>query len=175
MGEPQESASRPIFVVSDGTGDTAAAVAQATMAQFHVDWTLRRFGGIRHEALARRVVSEAERVGALIVFTLVDRRIARALIEEGNRRGVPTLDVLGGMISRVAEHLRAEPRAERSNRERSRGAGTQPDHHARLDVPGGFRAGARLEGIRVVHHASSSMASGSSMRSTGRPRAARAR
>ncbi len=112
MGDPRESPSTPVFVVSDGTGDTAATVAQATMAQFHVEWTLRRFGGIRHEALARRVVTEAERVGALVVFTLVDRRVAGALIEEGNRRGVPTLDVLGGMISKIAQHLRVEPRAE---------------------------------------------------------------
>ena len=112
MGDPRDSPSTPVFVVSDGTGDTAATVAQATMAQFHVEWTLRRFGGIRHEALARRVVTEAERVGALVVFTLVDRRVASALIEEGNRRGVPTLDVLGGMISKIAQHLQVEPRAE---------------------------------------------------------------
>jgi regulator of PEP synthase PpsR (kinase-PPPase family) len=112
LTEPDGSASTPIFVISDGTGDTAAAVAQATMAQFQVEWGMRRFGGIRHEALARRVVAEAEKVGALIVFTLVDKRVARALLEEAERRGVPTLDVLGGMISKVAEHVRAEPRSQ---------------------------------------------------------------
>lgn len=102
----------PVFVVSDGTGDTGAEVANAAMAQFQVEWSLRRFGGIRHEALARRVVSEAEKVGALVVFTLVDKRVAHALLEEAARRGVPTVDVLGGMISKVAEHLHAEPRAQ---------------------------------------------------------------
>ncbi|MHC4992431.1 MAG: pyruvate, water dikinase regulatory protein [Planctomycetota bacterium] len=101
-----------IFVVSDGTGDTAAAVVQAAMAQFQVDWRMRRFGGIRQPALARRVVEEAERTGALVVFTLVDKRIARGLIDEAGRRGVPTLDVLGGMIARIAEQLEAEPRSE---------------------------------------------------------------
>jgi regulator of PEP synthase PpsR (kinase-PPPase family) len=101
----------PVFVVSDGTGETAAAVARAALAQFQVDCPLRRFGGIRHEGLARRVAAEAEKVGALVVFTLVDRRVARALIEETNRRGVATVDVLGGTIAKVAEHLRAEPRA----------------------------------------------------------------
>ena len=107
-----ETRRTPIFVLSDGTGDTAASVAQATMAQFQVEWSLRRFGGVRHEALARKVVGEAQKVGALVVFTLVDKRVARALLEEAERRGVPTLDVLGGMISRVAEHLSAEPRAQ---------------------------------------------------------------
>jgi regulator of PEP synthase PpsR (kinase-PPPase family) len=110
--DPAERKPKALFVVSDGTGETAAAVARAALAQFQVDFILRRFGGIRHEGLARRVAAEAEKLGALVVFTLVDRRVARALLEESNKRGVPTVDVLGGMISKVAEHLRAEPRAE---------------------------------------------------------------
>jgi regulator of PEP synthase PpsR (kinase-PPPase family) len=106
------AAPRPIFVVSDGTGDTGAAVARAALAQFQGECKLRRFGGIRQPSLARRVVAEAERVGALVLFTLVDRRVAQSLLEEAAARGVPTLDVLGGMIAKIAEHLRAEPRSQ---------------------------------------------------------------
>src|SRR5512145_1352635 len=106
------AAPRPIFVVSDGTGDTGAAVARAALAQFQVESKLRRFGGIRQPSLARRVVSEAERVGALVLFTLVDRRVAQALLEEAAARGVSTFDVLGGMIAKAAEHLKAEPRSQ---------------------------------------------------------------
>lgn len=104
--------SPPIFVVSDGTGDTGAAVAKAALAQFQVECKLRRFGGIRQPSLARRVVAEAERVGALVLFTLVDRRVAQGLLEEAASRGVPTLDVLGGMIAKIAEHVKADPRSE---------------------------------------------------------------
>lgn len=112
MVEPAGPRPYPIFVVSDGTGDTGAAIVQATLAQFRVEWRLRRFGGIRQPSLARRVVAEAERVGALVFFTLVDRRVAQSLLDEAATRGVATLDVLGGMIAQVAELLRAEPRAE---------------------------------------------------------------
>jgi hypothetical protein len=105
-------APRPIFVVSDGTGDTGAAVAKAALAQFQVECRLRRFGGIRQPSLARRVVAEAERVGALVLFTLVDRRVAQGLLDEAAARSVPTLDVLGGMIAKIAEHVKAEPRSE---------------------------------------------------------------
>lgn len=107
-----EAASKPVFIVSDGTGETGAAVIQATMAQFRVDWHLRRFGGIRQESLARKVVAEAEKSDALVVFTLVDRRVAQALLREADRRNVPTLDVLGGLIAKIGEHLKAEPRSE---------------------------------------------------------------
>ena len=101
-----------IFVVSDGTGDTAVAVIQAAMAQFNVEWRIRRFGGIRQPALAQRVVEEAERVGGLVAFSLVDKRVADHLLAQATERGVPTIDVLGGVISRVALHLQAEPRSQ---------------------------------------------------------------
>src|SRR5687768_10950146 len=100
MSEDPKPPTPPIFVVSDGTGDTGAAVARAALAQFQVEWKLRRFGGIRQPSLARRVIAEAEHVGALVLFTLVDRRVAQALIEEAAARGVPTFDVLGGMIAK---------------------------------------------------------------------------
>jgi [pyruvate, water dikinase]-phosphate phosphotransferase / [pyruvate, water dikinase] kinase len=112
MTEDAKPPTPPIFIVSDGTGDTGAAVANAALAQFQVEHKLRRFGGIRQAALARRVVAEAERVGALVLFTLVDRRVAQGLLEEAAARGVPTFDVLGGMIAKVAEHLKAEPRSQ---------------------------------------------------------------
>ena len=101
-----------IFVVSDGTGDTAAAVVQAAMAQFRVDWKLRQLGGIRQPAHAKRVVEDAAEQRALLVFSLVDSRVASVLIEQAAQHGVPIIDVLGGVIARVAQHLEAEPRAE---------------------------------------------------------------
>jgi [pyruvate, water dikinase]-phosphate phosphotransferase / [pyruvate, water dikinase] kinase len=104
--------STTVYAVSDGTGDTAAAVAQAAMAQFEVGWNLRRFGGIRQAPLARRLVAEAASVGALVVFTLVDKRVARALLDEAAQRDVPTIDVLGEIIGKVAEHLGARPRGQ---------------------------------------------------------------
>jgi regulator of PEP synthase PpsR (kinase-PPPase family) len=70
MGESPQSTQ--IFVVSDGTGDTAASVANAAMAQFQAPWRMRRFGGVRQASLARHIIEEAERAEALVVFTLID-------------------------------------------------------------------------------------------------------
>lgn len=101
-----------VIVVSDGTGDTATAAVKAVMLQFRSDWKLRVFGGIRHESEVRRAVSEAEGSKALVVFSLVDKRVAAALLREASTRGVPTVDLLGSLIAKVAQHLDAEPRHE---------------------------------------------------------------
>ncbi len=97
-------------MISDGTGDTATAAVNAVMAQFHTDWKLQVIGGIRHESEVRRAIKKAARSGALVVFSLVDKRVAGALLQESTAQGVATVDLLGGLIAKVAQHLHAEPR-----------------------------------------------------------------
>jgi regulator of PEP synthase PpsR (kinase-PPPase family) len=99
-----------IIVVSDGTGDTATAAVKAVMLQFSTKWKMRVFGGIRHESEVRRVVDQAAGSNAIVVFSLVDKRVASALIRDSGSRGVPIVDLLGSLISKVAQHLHAEPR-----------------------------------------------------------------
>ena len=99
-----------VIVVSDGTGDTATAVVKAVMLQFQTDWKLRVFGGIRHVSEVRRVVDQAAGSNALLVFSLVDKQVAAALLRATGSRGVPTVDLLGALIAKVAQHLHAEPR-----------------------------------------------------------------
>jgi regulator of PEP synthase PpsR (kinase-PPPase family) len=110
LSENPEEMRSEVIVVSDGTGDTATAVVKAVMLQFQADWKLRVFGGIRHESEVRRVVDQAAGTNALVVFSLVDKRVAGALLAETARRGVPTVDLLGSLIAKVAQHLKAEPR-----------------------------------------------------------------
>jgi [pyruvate, water dikinase]-phosphate phosphotransferase / [pyruvate, water dikinase] kinase len=99
-----------IFVVSDGTGETAAASVRAAMAQFQIRWRTRTFGDVRSAAGARRVIEDAARSGAVVVFTVVNREAGQVLRDLGAELGVPVVDLLGPLISRIAEHLRAEPR-----------------------------------------------------------------
>jgi regulator of PEP synthase PpsR (kinase-PPPase family) len=101
-----------IFVVSDGTGETAADTVRAAMLQFHSRWRMRKFPDVRSAAQARSVIETAEEANALVVFTVVNREAAQGLREHGGRRGVPVVDLLGPLISNIAEHLHLEPRLE---------------------------------------------------------------
>ena len=111
MSESESTPAR-VFVVSDGTGGTAANAVTAVMLQFEVEWDLRTFGNIRHEPEIRRIAAEAERAGAMIVFTLVDEEIAAAMVGEAAQRGVPAVDLLGPVLAKVAEVLRVRPRSQ---------------------------------------------------------------
>lgn len=101
-----------IFVVSDGTGDTAADTVRAAMLQFHSRWRMRKYGDVRSAAQARAVIQAAAEANALVVFTLVNREAAQALRDHAARQGVPTVDLLGPLIANIAEHLHLEPRLE---------------------------------------------------------------
>jgi len=108
--ENENEAGGVIFVISDGTGETAAAACRAVMLQFSTPWQLRIFGGVRHPSEVRRVMELAAEANALIVFSLVEKREAAELLRAAQRYGLATVDLLGPLIARAAAHLHAEPR-----------------------------------------------------------------
>ncbi len=101
-----------IFVVSDGTAETAHLVTRAIMYQFAIPWHLRTFSGIRRPSEIRRVVDEAVSVGALVAFTLVEGEAKQELLRYCAECDVRSLDLLGALLQQFAEHLDATPRME---------------------------------------------------------------
>lgn len=99
-----------VFVLSDGTGDTGSAAVRAAMIQFRERWRLRIFRDVRTISEVRRVMTEAEEAGALVVFSLVEGEIVEFLVHEAEHRGVTVVDLLGPLIMKVAQRLHIEPR-----------------------------------------------------------------
>jgi hypothetical protein len=105
-----EPPARPeIFVVSDGTGETAVAAVRAAMSQFPTRWRLRTFAETRAPSQVDRILDLAAEAGALVVFTLVAEDLAREARRGGERRGVPTVDLLGPLILAVTSHSGLAP------------------------------------------------------------------
>jgi regulator of PEP synthase PpsR (kinase-PPPase family) len=98
-----------VFVVSDGTGDTGSAAVRAAMLQFRTPWRLRVFSDVRHPSEARRVIAFAAEAGAMVVFSLVEGTVIDALQREAKLRSVTAVDLLGPLISKVAQRLHTEP------------------------------------------------------------------
>lgn len=108
--EKSVDAGGQVVVVSDGTGETAAAVVRAVMLQFQTPWQLKIISNVRHESQVRRAVETAAAASKLLVFSLVDKHAASSLLREAERQGVATVDLLGPLIAKVAHQLKAEPR-----------------------------------------------------------------
>jgi len=99
-----------VFVVSDGTGQTAERIVRAALVQFEkasVRLVQRR--RVRTPQQIAAVVEEAAAGGAIIVHTLVSSTLRRQILDESRRRGVDVLDMLGPVLERLATHLGAAP------------------------------------------------------------------
>jgi [pyruvate, water dikinase]-phosphate phosphotransferase / [pyruvate, water dikinase] kinase len=104
-----ERARPELFLISDGTGETAAAAVRAAMSQFPAQWRLRTFGEIRHASQVRRIMDRAVEARALVVFTLVREPLTQVIEELAAEHGVPTVNLLGALISKMAAHFQLTP------------------------------------------------------------------
>jgi hypothetical protein len=98
-----------LFVVSDGTGETAVAAVRAAATQFLETFRVRTFGETRHESQVRRVMERAAEDGALVVYTVVNESITRLIRDLALEKGVPAVDLLGPLISALASHYKLSP------------------------------------------------------------------
>ncbi len=98
-----------IFIVSDGTGETAESATRAALTQFSSPWELRSFGQIRSEAQIDAVLTEAAERGAVVVFTIVREALASLVVERCEALQVRCVDVLGPVLGTLAAALGTEP------------------------------------------------------------------
>ena len=102
-----------IFAVSDATGTTAENVLRAALSQFDASQiTVTRFGGVRSVDKVSEVVNEAARKESFIVHTIVSEELRRAILKEGRIHNVTTIDLMGPLLTRLAELLATPPRSE---------------------------------------------------------------
>ena len=101
---------QPIYVVSDATGLTAEAVVAAAVGQFSgASFEVRRRAMTRSAEQVRATVVEAAQTHGVIVHTFVLPELRRCMEEETVRHGVPSVDVIGGLVARLEEAAGCAP------------------------------------------------------------------
>jgi regulator of PEP synthase PpsR (kinase-PPPase family) len=99
-----------IFVVSDSTGETAERVVRAALLQFPDQRVrLRLFTRVRDQEAVGEVLKKAAEAGAMVVFTLVSPDLREFFHEMAAQEHIETVDVIGGLIHKVANYLEATP------------------------------------------------------------------
>lgn len=98
-----------IYAISDGTGSTADTVARAALAQFDTQIEVEIRANVRKPERIQEIAAEAAEVGGIIVHTLVSEVLRREAFNAGRRHNVPTIDLLGPLLVRLAETLSTAP------------------------------------------------------------------
>lgn len=106
-----EQLQKVIFVCSDAVGETADAVARATVRQFATELVkIKRYGNIKYEDEIKSIIAEASVVGGFIAYTLVQPELRDTMREETIRLGVRAVDVMGPMMQAFIDTFNDSPK-----------------------------------------------------------------
>jgi regulator of PEP synthase PpsR (kinase-PPPase family) len=100
-----------IFIVSDGTGQTAERTLNAALTQFAMaNVVIDRRSDIRTEAQAHYIIEEAAEVEGIIVHTVVSHELRNSIRRMSRLRDVETIDLLGPLLARLSEFFEYSPK-----------------------------------------------------------------
>ena len=96
-----------IYLISDSTGETLDRIFMALKAQFDkFDHTLFHFSFTRTENQLMKILEEAQKKNnSIILYTIVDNKLARFLSQEANKKNIPCFGVLGDLILNFSKLL----------------------------------------------------------------------
>ena len=101
-----------IYVISDGTGKTAEEVVRAALTQFdNPEVEITRQSRVREPEQIRQAVRQARQSRGFIVHTLVSENMRALVLTEGRQANVPTIDLMGPMLTRLSGLLALQPRS----------------------------------------------------------------
>jgi regulator of PEP synthase PpsR (kinase-PPPase family) len=102
-----------IYVVSDATGATAERVLGAALSQFDdTGVEVVRYQQVRTAEKIREIVDEAARRNGFIIHTLVAAELRSLMLNRGRAVNVMTIDLMGPLLARLSDVLKASPRVE---------------------------------------------------------------
>lgn len=91
--------SKTIFIISDGTGETAATMIRAALVQYpDIESQLVRFKNVRNEEQLTAIVDQAQQQRALLIFTVVSQALRSKIVEKAASKGLGYVDLLGPIL-----------------------------------------------------------------------------
>ena len=96
-----------IYLISDSTGETLERIFMAIKVQFEkFDHNLFHFSFTRTENQLLKILEEAKKKeDSIILYTVVDNKLAKFLSQEANKKNIPCFGVLGDLILNFSKLL----------------------------------------------------------------------
>ena len=96
-----------VYLISDSTGETLDRIFMALKAQFNnFDYDLTQFSFTRTENQITTILNEAKKQESpIILYTVVNSKLAKFLAEKANEKNIPCFGVLGDLILNFSKIL----------------------------------------------------------------------
>jgi hypothetical protein len=96
-----------IYLISDSTGETLDRIFLALKAQFeNFDYQINQFSFTRTETQIKKIIENAEtNKNSIILYTIVNSKLAKFLAEESDKKKIPCFGVLGDLILNFSKLL----------------------------------------------------------------------
>ena len=99
--------SHKIYLISDSTGETLDRIFLALKAQFeNFEYQINQFSFTRTESQIKKIIENAGKdKNAIILYTIVNDKLAKFLKDETKKRRIPCFGVLGELIQSFSKIL----------------------------------------------------------------------
>jgi regulator of PEP synthase PpsR (kinase-PPPase family) len=95
-----------IYIISDGTGETASTMAKAGLVQFHdKDISIVKCKNVRTETQIEALVEEVALKKGMLVFTVASRNLRRRITELSQTHNIVAVDLLGPLLTGFAAYF----------------------------------------------------------------------
>ena len=96
-----------VYLISDSTGETLDRIFMALKAQFNnFNYELNQFSFTRTENQILTILNDAKKKESpIILFTVVNNKLAKFLSEQANKKKIPCFGVLGDLILNFSKIL----------------------------------------------------------------------
>ena len=99
-----------IYLISDSTGETLDRIFSALKAQFkNINYKINSYSFTRTENQILKILEDAEKnVSPIILYTIVDNKLAKYLANQSSEKKIPCFGVLGNLILSFSKLLNQE-------------------------------------------------------------------
>lgn len=95
-----------IFIISDGTGNTADRVVRAALMQFeNIHVQTKIFHNISNKQQVIEIIEEAQKAKGLVVHTVVSKKMRDIINRQGRLFAVDTIDLIGPLLAQLSHHF----------------------------------------------------------------------
>jgi len=99
-----------IYIISDGTGETAATMIRAALVQYQdAEINIVRSKNVRTETQLESVIADAFENQGIIIHTVVSPQLKQVIQEQSAAKGLLSVDLIGPLLQTLDEYFGGRP------------------------------------------------------------------